>query len=194
MRRTAVWEILIGASVGLLGGCAAAPETNRQAPQATAGNSTNGCQRVFGQCSEPVPCEVTVQLRPDANNTCQVTSLLPPDPRNVPMDRHRIRVCVNDPVTWTFDNQCDDELQLEIGNFHVDQPIIDERRKQGHDVTKESRDPVPFEGLTSVRVSARQRGAIKAIAKINYDARTYKYAILEKTRGTLLDPEGEIYR
>jgi hypothetical protein len=112
------------------------------------------------------------------------------------IERHRIRVCVNDPVTWTFDNQCDEELDLEIGNFHIDAVLIEERKLQGIDITKEPRDPIPFVDLTNVRVKPLQRGSIKAVAKINitYDARTYKYDIIDRRRGSaLLDPESEIY-
>jgi hypothetical protein len=197
MRPTAVRVILVACSAGLLGGCKDAAKQNAGEVTPAAEENVQACQRSLGHCTKQVPCEVTVQLQPDANKKCQVTSLSPPDPRNVPLDRHRIRVCVGDPVTWTFDNQCDEELQLEIRHFHIDRPLIREREAQGIDVTKELRDPVPFADLTSVRVSAGQRGSLKAVAKINYDARTYKYDILQTgSCGTciLLDPEIEIYR
>jgi hypothetical protein len=196
MRRTAVREILIGASVGLIGGCAAAPEANKQEPQATPGTQASvgqTCRSGPDDCKKnrsALRCEVEVGLG-EVDGQCAVTRLDEVTDKAA-LPKHQVQMCVGDTLTWAFASDCAGDVTVEIGGFR----LTDEIKKRHSISADELSDQQLFRDLGQVQVRRGQTGLLTALVKTPYAPRTYKYDIVVVGPGgkRVLDPEGEIYR
>lgn len=130
----------------------------------------------------------------DVDGQCTVTSL---DGQTSNLERHKVRAQIGDTVIWTFDNKCGSDVNVEIGNFRVDEVIINRLVRLSPDIRTEERDKVPFAGLSTVLVQRGQPGELRGQVNAKHVPRTYKYDIIQTGPGrrrVLLDPETEIYR
>lgn len=149
----------------------------------------------------PKPCDVKVQLS-ETDGLCTVTKLEPQQPGD--MSRHQIQLCSVDTVEWHFTNGCGVDLELEIGNFRLDETIVKRLIRDDPKLTVEelitgdrNDGDGPFDCVRKVSVGQKKSGSVKCRVKTGaHTPRTYKYDIVRLGRGgrfVLLDPEGEIY-
>jgi hypothetical protein len=141
---------------------------------------------------KPLSCPVDVVLT-DANGRCTVSEL---NKQKTGLERHQVQACVGDTVTWTFkNNDCGNEVKVEIGNFRLDETIIARHIGTNPKMMSEEGEEVPFTGLTRVTVPRGGRDTVTGVAK-GKSAQTYKYDIIQAGPGrrrVILDPEVELY-
>jgi hypothetical protein len=183
MKPAALGIVLVGACGAVLG---AAPAVLAQ----TCRNSETDCK------ADPkaLSCAVKVAMS-DVDGRCTVKSL---DNGTTNLERHQVQACVGDVVTWTFDNKCTTDVTIEIGNFRVDEVIIQRHIKERPKIRTEDRDTAaPLSGASSVRVPRGRSANLPKTVTACHAPRTYKYDLIQLSPGgkrVLLDPEIEIYR